>query len=449
MQISVELKNIQHVKHMLFSLDLTENRLTCLVGKNGVGKTTLIKSILNLCSADTFSKTISPGVFKNDSEVIYNHDNETFVFDYDASMSTLNCKSAIPEKLKDSIDVELPIPFGRRFDHYQKISSADKDIRTAIILGQHTKPMELIDFLNDIYSSKKFETLVEINIKNTNYYCIPLDGDRYVREDHLSSGEFFLISLYRKITNHRKLIVIDEIDISLDAAAQAHLVRRLRNFCETYQVNILCTTHSLAIMRTLRDNELYYMANTDGAGNIIPASYNYIKSIMFGFIGWDKYILTEDEMLKNFLEFIIDRYCPNNFSRWKIIPIGGGANVTTLARLNHAEKFLSIPENVISILDGDQRIFKYNISCPNTYFLPFESVEKKIYSDYKKSKFLPNFIHTETPNSKKPDKIFYSEIIEKEAITNVEIFEYLCKDDEEGAINLSKTISSFLSQKNN
>ncbi|WP_232254013.1 AAA family ATPase [Pseudomonas glycinae] len=56
MQLSVELKNIQHVKSLTFCVDLSENKLTCIVGKNGIGKTTLIKAILNFRSADTFPR---------------------------------------------------------------------------------------------------------------------------------------------------------------------------------------------------------------------------------------------------------------------------------------------------------------------------------------------------------------------------------------------------------
>jgi ABC-type cobalamin/Fe3+-siderophores transport system ATPase subunit len=37
------LSNIQHIEELKFNIDLSENKLMCIVGKNGVGKTTLIK----------------------------------------------------------------------------------------------------------------------------------------------------------------------------------------------------------------------------------------------------------------------------------------------------------------------------------------------------------------------------------------------------------------------
>lgn len=98
MQLSVELKNIQHVKSLTFGVDLSENKLTCIVGKNGIGKTTLIKAILNFRSADTFSKTTSSGIFKADSEVTYRFGTNEFQFTFDTSINSLNCKSAILKK---------------------------------------------------------------------------------------------------------------------------------------------------------------------------------------------------------------------------------------------------------------------------------------------------------------------------------------------------------------
>ncbi|EEW1957237.1 ATP-binding cassette domain-containing protein, partial [Escherichia coli] len=72
MKINIEISKIQHVEHMSFAIDLSENKLTCIVGKNGAGKTTLIKAIKNLQSADTFIKTSSRYIFNPDSSIVYN-----------------------------------------------------------------------------------------------------------------------------------------------------------------------------------------------------------------------------------------------------------------------------------------------------------------------------------------------------------------------------------------
>lgn len=66
-------------------------------------------------------------------------------------------------------------------------------------------------------------------------------------------------------------------------------------------------------MRTLKDGELFYMEESEGKVSVIPSSYNYIKSVLFGFKGWDRYILTEDAMLKSLLEYVLANYCSGLF----------------------------------------------------------------------------------------------------------------------------------------
>jgi AAA15 family ATPase/GTPase len=46
----VTIKNIQHISE----LQLIFLKIGCIVGKNGIGKTTLVKAINNLQSTDTF-----------------------------------------------------------------------------------------------------------------------------------------------------------------------------------------------------------------------------------------------------------------------------------------------------------------------------------------------------------------------------------------------------------
>jgi hypothetical protein len=136
------------------------------------------------------------------------------------------------------------------------------------------------------------------------------------------------------------------------------------------------------MMRTVHPQELYYMGEPSEAGKtpITNVPYNYINTLLFGFRGWDKYILTEDEVLGEFLEFVVRRYCGNLFYGYKIIYVGGGTNTTDLMRRNATDKFLAESGDVITVLDGDQRIRKHS-RRDNVYCIPLESVEKALLAE--------------------------------------------------------------------
>ncbi|TQN50120.1 Methionine import ATP-binding protein MetN [Acidithiobacillus thiooxidans ATCC 19377] len=323
-RLCIRLESIQHIASLTLDMDLSAPGLVCLVGRNGTGKTTLVRALRNLSSADTFVRTATPYAFSPTSRIIYKVDGAEVVFAYDENIRSLNCREVIPSELRGLISAELPMPHGARFNYFKSASEADLDIRRAITLGTNGNPHELIDFLAEIYSSERYSRMIAVTVKGKNYYAIVNDNGTYIREDYLSSGEYFLINLYRTIKGSAQLIVIDEIDISLDAAAQANLSAWLRKFCDRYGRTILFTTHSLAMMRQLEASELFYIDDTQGVISITPRSYSYAKARLFGFAGWDKYILTEDEVLLSFIEAVIEKYCPQIFFRYKIIFIGGG-----------------------------------------------------------------------------------------------------------------------------
>ena len=74
MLLAIDIEQIQHIKSMKLSIDLNDNKLTCLVGKNGVGKTTLIKALQNLQFADTFTQTSPASIFSARSTINYSVD---------------------------------------------------------------------------------------------------------------------------------------------------------------------------------------------------------------------------------------------------------------------------------------------------------------------------------------------------------------------------------------
>ena len=59
MWLRVEIERILPISSLIFEMELGTYSLHCIVGKNGTGKTTLAKAILNLALADTFIRTSS------------------------------------------------------------------------------------------------------------------------------------------------------------------------------------------------------------------------------------------------------------------------------------------------------------------------------------------------------------------------------------------------------
>ena len=309
----VDIHDVQHISNLSLELDLEEHKLTCLVRRNGVGKTTLIRALRNLTQSDTFLHTAQRGIFSDSSRISYWVDEERVTYEFDEHLDSLNCKQNIPPYFRGICTAELSIPYGSRFNYFQSISRVDQHIRRQIVLRQYRKPQELIGFLSEICSTDKFRDLIETRIGGRSYFSILLENGRYIREDYFSSGEYFLIDLYRTLTGPAKLIAVDEIDISLDAAAQVQLLEKLREFCSKYQCNVLFTTHSLAMMRMLKEEELFFMEWQKGTTTLNSVPYSFVKSLLFGFRGWDRYILTEDRVLRDFLESFIRRCCPNVF----------------------------------------------------------------------------------------------------------------------------------------
>ncbi len=357
----------------------------CLVGKNSAGKTTLLRCIRNIYLSNTFIETAAPYIFNNQSSIEYYFDNSLYTFSFNDKLKTIDSKQVIPEQIKEKFLVELPIPHGDRFNQFRKLIELDEQIRSKIAIGEYDKASDLIEFLNGIYKDNRFDNLKKTIIKKNEYYFILRDDeDRfYIREDYLSSGEYFVINLYRHIKSGKKIIYIDEIDISLDSTAQVNLLDSLRVICAKYNIFIVFSTHSLALMKTVKPEELFYIERNEETGEVTieNRSYNFIKSLLYRFVGYDKYILTEDECLEQYLHYILSK-SERPFFNYHIIYIGGGSQVVDLIVRNEQHQFLSPNDDVLAILDGDQIKEPYHKGCKNILFLPFDNIEMEILKRY-------------------------------------------------------------------
>lgn len=450
MRASVQIYNVQHLNNFSFELDLSSKKLTCIVGKNGTGKTTLVKAFRNVARADAFASTSAISmIFSPESKIEFQFGDFFECMHYSEKTTSLEPGNPFPESVKSIVHAELPVPYGERFNFFQKISGLDNEIRRAILLEEYAEPRELRDFLLFIYGTNKFDALVEVSLKGESYFCLALDNGRYVREDYFSSGEYFLISLYRRIKSRCELIVIDEIDISLDAAAQVKLVAYLRTYCQNHGVNILFTTHSFTIMQKLLPEELYFMEEIEGKVVVEQRSYNYIASILFGFTGRDKFIITEDQLLADFIHFFLDRHCNKIDCLFKIIPVGGGPQVVRIIEKNEQEFFFTTPDNVIGVLDGDQEREGYWKKLDGVFLIPFDSVEKFLLQMYLANyKDFPSFSDSDfkfEPKGPKPDKRFYDCLI-NDGKSKELLFDYICDKLTGEKINgLSMVFNKFFS----
>lgn len=439
-RLRLTLESIQHVAYLSLELDLSANGLVCLVSRNGAGKTTLVRAFRNLASADTFVRTATPYAFSENSRIVYDIDGIRVTFSYDDKIRSLNCRDTISPALRSLIAAELPMPHGARFNYFKSASEADLDIRRAIALGSYQRPDELIAFLNAVYDSSRYSNMAEVKVRGKSYYAIVRSDGTYIREDYLSSGEYFLINLYRTIKGPAKLLVIDEIDLSLDAAAQANLPSWLRGFCDLYDCKVLFTTHSLALMRQLEVDELFYMEEAGGRVSIKPTSYSYAMARLFGFVGYDRYILTEDKMLVVFIQHLIKMYSPQTILRYKVIFIGGGSQVAGLIEGNETEEFLAPPEKVIAILDADQRNEKY-VRHASVHMIPLDSVEKALLTASRED---PEFPFQSRKNDFTEGKDLNNYLKQQNIATQEQIFDYLIIRHEAKFQEIAEVLRGFL-----
>ena len=349
---NLSIRSVKNVSVLDVEFTFPESSIIVITGKNGIGKTTIVESFGLLSDPDVFAKSSGEDTLSNDSQVLFSISGfEPFAFYYNSMLHAFDTKDSLPHE--DEIVSELPIPYGARFQRFSKIAKFDSELKFNIASTDYEKASELIDFLSSVYSSRKFESLKSTKIKKDEFYFILKRGDYYIREDHFSSGEFFLIQLYRLLISGAKLILIDELDVALDGVAQANLYSAIKPILQEKNSRLIVISHSLAFMNTVDEGGLYYLEEDSGGVSLEARSIGYIKSDLFGFRGYDRYILTEDSVLEGFIEFLIRYFSIDCHYRHITIGVAGVNQLQKIVEKNDSRQIFSASNKVICIVDAD------------------------------------------------------------------------------------------------
>lgn len=349
----VEMKNIKGLPQLSVSFDFSSGNIAVVTGRNGAGKTTLVNAFKLINDARVFEKTSSLKSIGPGSAISFRLNNhEPFTFSYDPKLKALDTRQKLPPR--DAFRSELPIPYGARFQQFSLVAKYDSEIRANIASSKYEDALIIREFLRNVYpDSNGLDNLKTTQINRYQFYFVLRPNDYYIREDHFSSGEFFLIQLYRLITSGAELIIIDELDVSLDASAQVHLFSAIQPLLETNRSNLVVVSHSLAFMKTVRSDGLYYLELEDGKSSLKQRSYGYIKSDLYGFKGRERWIITEDETLVGFIKHVIRVSGIAPFFNYEIIAVGGQPQIDAIASRNDRHEIFGPSSDVIIIIDRD------------------------------------------------------------------------------------------------
>ncbi|MGA7509028.1 MAG: AAA family ATPase, partial [Erwinia billingiae] len=279
-------------------------------------------------------------------------------------------------------------------------------------------------------------------------------NSNYIREDYFSSGEYFVINIFRIINSNAKLVIIDEVDMSLDSYAQIRLVRLIKKSSEEDGKFFIFTTHSLAMLKSIDDIgiDIYYLENINRGVELKKRGYSYIKGVMFEFKGSDRYILTEDVVLKEYIEMKLQKIIGdskfNKKEKIEVINIGGCENVIDFYKRNKLESFLcDRDERVLVILDGDVKkeiLGKNKDISSKLLFLPFESIEKEIFKKSTDEKYNLPYVGKLKGKPDKRNKKYFDKLVKRTGFDIEKIFSIADKDNFDGVDSFEKRLSSFL-----
>ncbi|MBQ6617463.1 MAG: AAA family ATPase [Thermoguttaceae bacterium] len=168
---------------------------------------------------------------------------------------------------------------------------------------------------------------------------------------NMGAGENAILGLLMEVMTAGRgaLIVVDEIELGLHARAQKKLIDELKQFCNNYHCQIICSTHSKIVLDALPPDARFFVQRNECITDITPnVTSEYAFGQLSGQRGQELDIFVEDEMGKLFLQNTLSHSLRE---RVTIYPIGSDQAVLRHIAVHYRERNY----NFIAFLDGDKR----------------------------------------------------------------------------------------------
>jgi predicted ATPase len=139
---------------------------------------------------------------------------------------------------------------------------------------------------------------------------------------NMGAGENALFEIFSTVyaTPKGTLLVIDEIELGLHEDAQKNLISELKDVCRQRHIQVICTTHSPAILDAVPPEARCYIQNVSGKTTVVPeVSTAYAAGQLSGKRTNELDIYVEDDISAGLTESFMSG---DLRKRTNIIPIG-------------------------------------------------------------------------------------------------------------------------------
>lgn len=367
----IELISFNNIKGFSEITIEPQGAITSICGKNGVGKTTLLKFIYN--------------ILQNEKNFLQE---ERFS----------NCKFEIKGMNKGS---QLHLVNDKHYDGVDNVYYIDPAKECAKILSYLNNVdnfKELLEGIEEsnILNNPKMKSLIERAIgRKYNYIYFSeiasaLDNDYIfpffqvqtpngIIYNNQSMGMGELSSLYiiwfMAYCDKNSIVFIEEPENYISAYTQQYLMDIIAYYVDHKKIWVFLSTHSEHILSKLelKNTKVLNKNNDDITYLISPNdSSKYLNEL--GLTPPTKgIILVEDSLAEKFLLFIFMKFCPSFLKEHKIVQLRCDSNIEKLVL--HYEPQTKTPFNIIGVFDADQKNKISRLIGKNIYVSALPSVK--------------------------------------------------------------------------